>query len=101
MFPYKLTGPRVVVLAAVVLGFGPGWLALQAPAGSQPPGATAGGTGLADQPDTKPTTRRAWDAARDFPAPVASDKAVTFDYPVVYVRVPRPYPKAYNGINHL
>ena len=24
-----------------------------------------------------------------------------YDYPIVYVRVPRPYPKAYYGINHL
>jgi hypothetical protein len=26
---------------------------------------------------------------------------VKVDYPIVYVRVPRPYPKAYYGINHL
>ena len=26
---------------------------------------------------------------------------MTYDYPIVYVRVPRPYPKTYSGINHL
>ena len=26
---------------------------------------------------------------------------VKFDYPIVYVRVPRPYPKEYQHLNHL
>jgi hypothetical protein len=56
----------------------------------------------ADDPgDTKKATRKGWDRERDFPPPIASDKSVKYDYPIVYVRVPRPYPKAYYGINHL
>jgi hypothetical protein len=55
----------------------------------------------ADDGDTTPTARRNWDSARDMPPPVASDPSVKLDYPIVYVRVPRPYPKAYHGINHL
>jgi len=51
--------------------------------------------------DTKKTLRRDWDSARDMPPAIASDKTVKYDYPIVYVRVPRPYPKAYYGINHL
>src|SRR5262245_16489790 len=54
-----------------------------------------------DRGDTKATTRRGWESAQDLPPPIASDRTVTFDYPIVYVRVPRPYPKAYSGINHL
>src|SRR5450755_3886174 len=93
MPPHRLT--RFVVIG--VLASGVGWLAYQslAGAGSQPP--TTGG----DQGDTKPAPRRPWDSARDMPPPIASDKAVKFDYPIVYVRVPRPYPKTYSGINHL
>ena len=34
-----------------------------------------------DAGDTKKTTLRDWDPARDLPRPVASDKSVTFDYP--------------------
>jgi hypothetical protein len=86
-----------------VLALGAGWLAYQSLAGSQPRGADAkADAGGADYPgDTKPAPRRPWDAGRDMPRPVASDKAVKVDYPIVYVRVPRPYPKAYAGINHL
>ncbi len=51
--------------------------------------------------DTEPAPRRPWDPERDFPPHVSTDESVTFDYPIVYVRVPRPYPKAYYGINHL
>jgi hypothetical protein len=54
-----------------------------------------------DASDTTFTTKRTWDPSRDFPPDVQKDKTVTFDYPVVYVRVPRPYPKEYLGINHL
>jgi hypothetical protein len=54
-----------------------------------------------DRGDTVKTTRKGWDKDRDSPAPIASDKSVKYDYPIVYVRVPRPYPKAYYGINHL
>lgn len=35
------------------------------------------------------------------PPPLATDDSVQFDYPIVYVRVPRPYPAEYAGINHL
>ena len=51
--------------------------------------------------DTKPSPLRQWDPDRDFPPHVSKDKSVRFDYPVVYVAVPRPYPKEYYGINHL
>jgi hypothetical protein len=81
---------------------GLGWLGFQTASGSPQykPGAKAGP--VADSPgDTRPTTRRTWDSARDFPPPVASDPAVKLNYPIVYVRVPRPYPRAYAGINHL
>src|SRR5262245_6780682 len=77
------------IVPAVVLSCGLGWLGLLA-SGAEP-----------DDGDTTPTTRRSWDSARDLPPPVASDKTVKYDYPIVYVRVPRPYPKAYYGINHL
>ena len=51
--------------------------------------------------DVTRAPKRPWDSQRDLPPPVASDKSVTFDYPIVYVRVPRPYPARYDGINHL
>ena len=89
---------KLTRFAAVILLAGAacaGWLAYQSQAGPQLKGDAA------DQGDTKPTTRRGWDAASDFPPAVASDKTLTFDYPIVYVRVPRPYPKAYYNINHL
>lgn len=35
------------------------------------------------------------------PPLVSTDKSVKVDYPIVYVRVPHPYPKEYLGINHL
>jgi hypothetical protein len=35
------------------------------------------------------------------PPPLAEDASVAYDYDIVYVRVPRPYPAAYAGINHL
>ena len=35
------------------------------------------------------------------PPPLATDKSIDYDYPIVYVRVPRPYPAEYAGINHL
>ena len=51
--------------------------------------------------DTKPAPARAWDSSRDLPPQIANDKSVAYDYPIVYVRVPRPYPKEYYNINHL
>ncbi|MCU1325452.1 MAG: hypothetical protein JWN34_822, partial [Bryobacterales bacterium] len=53
------------------------------------------------QGDTKFAEIRTWDTQRDSPRPIADDKTVTYDYPIVYVRVPRPYPKEYFNINHL
>ncbi len=35
------------------------------------------------------------------PPHISTDATVTYDYDIVYVRVPRPYPKEYDGINHL
>src|SRR5262245_45432171 len=54
-----------------------------------------------DQGDTKFAKARPWDASTDFPRPIAQDASVTYDYPIVYVRVPRPYPKDYFNINQL
>ncbi|HZL87846.1 MAG TPA: hypothetical protein VFB96_05665 [Pirellulaceae bacterium] len=54
-----------------------------------------------EQGDTKFAKARPWDAERDFPRPITDDKTVTYDYPIVYVRVARPYPKEYFNINHL
>jgi hypothetical protein len=88
--------PRTLrlVLLTFALALGVGWLTIPAPA--KP------GDGTADEVgDTKKTTRKGWDGNRDSPPPVASDPSVKYDYPIVYVRVPRPYPKAYYGINHL
>jgi len=51
--------------------------------------------------DTKQAPKRPWDSERDLPGPIAGDKSVQFDYPIVYVRVARPYPKEYYNINHL
>ena len=54
-----------------------------------------------DKGDTEPSTLRTWEPERDTPPPVSADKTVKLDYPIVYVRVPRPYPKEYFSINHL
>ena len=54
-----------------------------------------------DQGDIKFGEARPWDSERDFPRPIADDKTVEYDYSIVYVRVPRPYPKEYFNINHL
>ena len=32
---------------------------------------------------------------------ISTDKSVQYDYPIVYVRVPGPYPKEYCHLNHL
>jgi hypothetical protein len=54
-----------------------------------------------DDGDTEQFPRRTWDPKTDFPPLVKEDEAVTIDYPIVYVRVPRPYPEEYFHINHL
>ena len=54
-----------------------------------------------DSGDTEYSPKRPWDPERDFPPQIATDKTVTYDFPIVYVRVPRPYPKEYYNINHL
>ena len=56
---------------------------------------------VGDRGDTKFAKARPWDPMRDSPAAITADKTVTYDYPIVYVRVPRPYPKEYFNINHL
>src|SRR5262249_28048023 len=91
-----MSSPKSVRVVAVCLPApGPGWFAYRSPAGPQP--ATPGTqTGAVEQGDTKPAPRRAWDSARDLPPPIAADGSVKYDYPIVYVRVPRPYPKAYS-----
>ena len=55
----------------------------------------------AAEPVVPPTPKRPWDSTRDLPPHVSTDTTVQFDYPIVYVRVPRPYPKEYFNINHL
>jgi Hydrazine synthase alpha subunit middle domain len=35
------------------------------------------------------------------PPSISTDKSIQYDYPIVYVRVPRPYPKEYCHLNHL
>src|SRR5687768_2592703 len=87
-------------LSALVLFIGVGWVALQTSAqSSQKPPAVKAGQGTAeDAGDTARTSRRGWDPAQDFPPSVASDRTVKYDYPIVYVRVPRPYPRAYYQI---
>ena len=91
MLVHSVKNGRTILVAAAVLFTGAGLIAIPTRA-DEPP----------EEPgDTKKTTLRDWDPARDLPRPVSSDASVTFDYPVVYVRVPRPYPKEYNHINHL
>jgi hypothetical protein len=77
----------------VIVALGASWISYHSLAGLQPSHDERG--------DTKPAPRRPWDSARDTPPSVASDKAVKLDYPIACLRVPRPYPKAYSGINHL
>jgi hypothetical protein len=97
--PSRLTFslPILVLFACV------GWATFQALAKSpqKSPAVQAGQRAAEDPGDTTRTSRRGWDANRDFPPSVASDRSVKYDYPIVYVRVPRPYPKAYYQINHL
>src|SRR5262245_59506151 len=95
-------GKSARFVEVLLLALSVGWFGFHPLAHSQTaPGAKADGAGPDDAGDSKPASRRPCDPARDTPVPVASDKAVNYDYPIVYVRVPRPYPKAYNGINHL
>jgi hypothetical protein len=103
MFTRRAARTGRLFLPILVLSISVGWLTIQTAAESpQQPRAAKAGRGSAEDPgDTRRTTRRGWDKARDFPPPVASDRTVKYDYPIVYVRVPRPYPKAYYGINHL
>jgi hypothetical protein len=91
------------IVAAVILSTCFGWPAFQSMGGGQPSAQDRkpADSEPNDPGDTKPAARRPWDSARDLPPPVASDPSVSYDYPIVYVRVPRPYPKAYYGINHL
>src|SRR5262245_13893729 len=84
MFTRQAAHKVRLILPALVLSISVGWFTLQT---------------LAD--DTQRTTRRGWDRTRDLPPPIASDQTVKYDHPIVYVRVPRPYPKTYYGINHL
>src|SRR4051812_7725612 len=51
--------------------------------------------------DLKDAPRGAWDAARDLPPDIHARPDIKWDYPIAYVRIPRPYPKEYFGINHL
>ena len=93
----------VVVVGAVVACWAARSLyfpatAQENPESQSPTAASAGETYVGD---TKRFPRLTWDPASDFPPSVTEDKTVTIDYPIVYVRVPRPYPKEYFHINHL
>jgi hypothetical protein len=103
MFIRKAAPTGRLLLLSLVLSISVGWWTIQTLAQSrQKPQAVKADTASAEDPgDTQKTTRRSWDRARDFPPPIASDVTVKYDYPIVYVRVPRPYPKTYYGINHL
>ena len=76
-------------LPILILSIGVGWLTIQTPAES-PQSSKAGD----DPGDTAKTTRKGWDKVRDSPPPVASDKSVKIDYPIVTSacrgRTPRP-----------
>jgi hypothetical protein len=97
MITCRPTHSQQLLLLALVLSLSVA--CLNFPTQAEPPPAAPVVT--ADTGDTQRTTRKGWDRDRDTPPPVASDGTVKLDYPIVYVRVPRPYPKAYYGINHL
>src|SRR5262245_11977024 len=103
MFTRQAAHTVRLFLWTLVLSPGIGWLTIQTLAESaKEPRVVKPDERTAEDPvDTQKTTRQGWDKARDFPPPIASDSTVKYDYPIVYVRVPRPYPKAYYGINHL
>ena len=103
MFTRQAAHTVRLFLGALVLSLGVGWLTIQTLAQSpQKPRVVKSDERTAEDPgDTQKTTRQGWDTARDLPSPIASDGTVKYDYPIVYVRVPRPYPKTYYGINHL
>ena len=89
MIPTRLTGSAPAVLALVFLVGATGWAAEPETVND------------AELGDTKFAEARPWDSQRDYPPHFSADKSVTLDYPIVYVRVTRPYPKEYAGINHL
>ncbi len=97
MLVHKLAKAWTAFLTAAVLSMGAGGILL--PTLGQETRQPAAVTD--DRGDTKKTTLRTWDSTRDLPRSIKDDRAVTYDFPIVYVRVPRPYPKAYYGINHL
>src|SRR5262245_26435431 len=103
MFTRQAAHTVRLFLWTLVLSPGIGWLTIQTLAESaKEPRVVKPDERTAEDPvDTQKTTRQGWDKARDFPPPIASDGTVKYDYPIVYVRVPRPYPKSYYGINHL
>jgi hypothetical protein len=111
----KLAGSAAIAMAALMAGvvslpiFRPRMSEAQvAPADSSTSrnaapleGAQATPAAPLDAGDTKQAPKRPWDPNLDSPAHVSTDKSVTYDYSIVYVRVPRPYPKEYYNINHL
>src|SRR5262245_8190895 len=88
-----------ILLPVIVLFISAGALAIQTLAEApEKPQVVKSGEGRAEDPgDTQKTTRKGWDKERDSPPPIASDDSVKYNYPIVYVRVPRPYPKKYYG----
>src|SRR5438094_29369 len=89
-------------LLTLALSLSVGWLTIRTLAEPPQPRVEKSAEKPADDPgDTQRTTRKGWEKDRDTPPLIASDGTVKYDYPIVYVRVPRPYPKAYYGINHL
>ena len=59
-------------------------------------GAAVAGLALAGKPTAEASRPQSLQ-----PPPVSTGKYVKYDYPIVYVRVPRPYPKEYCHLNHL
>lgn len=94
--------PTAVVTSLVLVCFAAEPLIYQADAEEKSKiKAHVASSGATDAGDTKRFPRKNWDPETDFPLPATADKTVTYDYPIVYVRVARPYPKEYFQINHL
>ena len=99
----KLKATAVAVTASLVACWSVALLIDHAAAEEKPDNLSPTVTlaGDADRGDTEQFGRLTWDPKTDFPPSVTDDETVKIDYSIVYVRVPRPYPKEYFHINHL
>jgi hypothetical protein len=91
MFTRQAVHTVRLFLRALVLSLGVDWLTIQTLAESpQESRAVKPDERNAEEPgDTQKTTRQGWEKARDFAPPIASDRTVRYDYPIVYVRIER------------